>query len=126
MLSYPLYAPGKMEKEEKQHLTQPQGSRKASWRRGHLRRSWKGKYALPYEVGRALSIQRGTEKTQEEQGQKPGECYHFRAGLRTWGLQRGHRIRKQRHGELRRRAFQGSWYNWMPVKPGEGQRPRLG
>lgn len=126
MLSYPLYAPRKMEKEEKQRLTQPQGSRKASWRRGHLRQSWKGKYALPYEVGRALSIQRGTEKTQEEQGQKPGECYHFRAGLRTWGLQRGHRIRKQRHGELRRRAFQGSWYNWMPVKPGEGQRPRLG
>lgn len=34
--------------------------------------------------GRALSIQRGTEETQEDQGQKPGECYHFRAGLRRW------------------------------------------
>lgn len=38
--------------------------------------------------GGALSIQRGTEKTQEEQGQKP-ECYHFRDSLRTWGTTKG-------------------------------------
>lgn len=72
--------------------------------------------------GRALSIQRSTEETQEDQGQKPGECYHFRAGLRMWGPQRDHRMKDQRDRGLKRRSFHsrnGSQCDWMQVKPGE-------
>lgn len=53
----------------------------------------------------------------------------FQGWPKDLGTTRGHRMREQRHRGLRRRASQGrngSQCAWMPVKPGEGQRPTLG
>lgn len=41
--------------------------------------------------GRVLFIQRGTEEIQEDQGQKPEECYHS-------GLARGFGVHKRATG----------------------------
>lgn len=39
--------------------------------------------------GRPLSVRRVTEGTQEDQGQKAGECYRFRVWLRSWETTKG-------------------------------------
>lgn len=59
--------------------------------------------------GRDLFIQRGTEEILEDQGQKPGECYHFRAGQRTWGPQKGHGMREQRQRAKKESISRQEW-----------------
>lgn len=67
------------------YLTQAEASGKTFWRREPELKLERQVGVGLIKEGRANSMQRGREETQEEQDQKPGECCHFRAGLRTWG-----------------------------------------